>query len=190
MPDHRARLSGNDVGHHSDRRVRRTRAALIHAFNWLVLNGRKRRIGVADIIAEAKVGRSTFYEHFGSAEALHMQALAGPFSILADAATGQGDETRLTNLLKHFWDNRGRARETLTSRTGEKAADLLAELVEARLDGQALRLPKRLAAQQLAQAALAPVRGWMMAAAPSDAAALAGAITCGGRALRDSLSLD
>ena len=190
MADQRIRLSGNNVGHQPDRRVRRTRAALIHAYNWLVLNGRKRRIGVADIVAEAKVGRSTFYEHFGSAEALHMQALAGPFSILADAAAGHGDETRLTNLLKHFWDNRRRARDTLTSRTGEKAANLLAELVEERLDGQALHLPKPLAAQQLAQAALAPVRGWLMAAAPSDAAALAGAIVRAGRALRDSLSLD
>ena len=190
MPDREGGLSGNGGSRRPDRRVQRTRAALIEAFNRLVLHGRKRRIGVADVVAEAKVGRSTFYEHFGSAEALHMRALAGPFSILADAAAGQGDEARLAHLLQHFWVNRGRARDTLTGRTGGKAAELLVAQVEERLAGQPLRLPARLAAQQLAQAALAPVRGWLMAAAPSDAASLAAAIVSGGRALRDSLRVN
>ena len=120
--------------------MRRTRAALVDAFNRLVLFGRKRRIGVADVIAEAKVGRSTFYEHFGSAEALHMQALAQPFGILADAAVGEGDEARLTGLLAHFWDYRGRARESLAGRTGDKAVELLISLIEERLCDESLRV--------------------------------------------------
>ena len=46
-----------------DRRAQRTRAALLDAFNQLFLGRRQRRIRAAALIAEAPVGRSTFYEH-------------------------------------------------------------------------------------------------------------------------------
>ena len=45
-----------------DRRTQRTRAAVLGAFTELFLS-RRRRIRAADLIAEAGVGRSTFYEH-------------------------------------------------------------------------------------------------------------------------------
>src|SRR4051812_2411808 len=61
-----------------DRRIARTREALIGAFNHLVLNRRQRHIRVADIVAEANVGRSTFYEHYSSADDILLQALARP----------------------------------------------------------------------------------------------------------------
>ena len=172
-----------------DRRVTRTRTALIHAFDQLVLSRRKRRIRVADTVAEANVGRSTFYEHYGSADEIHMAALARPFAILADAAAGKGDEERLTGLLAHFWDYRQLARDSLFDRTGEKAARMLADLVEERLraDEAALALPARLAAMQLAEAALAPIRGWITAEAPASAEALAKAICGCGRAIRAAL---
>ena len=92
-----------------DRRAARTRAALIEAFNHLALNHRK-NIRVADIVALANVGRSTFYEHYKSADDIHLQAMPRPFAILADAAAGMGDEARLTGLLRHFWENRQLAR--------------------------------------------------------------------------------
>ena len=172
-----------------DRRVTRTRAALIHAFDQLVLGRRKRRIRVVDIVEEANVGRSTFYEHYGSADEIHMAALARPFATLADAAAGLGDEARLAGLLAHFWDYRQQARGSLFDRTGEKAARMLADLVEERLRSAegALALPARLAAIQLAEAALAPVRGWLTAEAPCTAEALAGAICRSGRAMRAAL---
>lgn len=190
MPDGGDRFSGNGKARREDRRVLRTRAALVGAFNRLVLFGRKRHIAVGDIVAEAGVGRSTFYEHFGSAEALHMHALARPLEALADAAAGRGEEARLVHLLEHFWENRRRARETFAGRAGEQAGRLLANMVEERLGDRPLRLHRQLAAQQLAQVALAPVKGWLMAAAPSDAKSLADAIVNGGKALRDSLRLD
>ena len=158
-----------------DRRVRRTRAALIEAFNHLLLHRRQQRIRVSDIVAKADVGRSTFYDHYSGVDEIHMEALSRPFAILADAAAGDGDPERLRNLLDHFWENRQRARATLAGRTGEKAVRLLADMVEARLveRGAELALPLRLAALQLAQAALAPIRGWVAAEAPCDSATLA-----------------
>src|SRR3954452_19118479 len=111
-----------------DRRVARARAALIHAFDSLVLSRRRRKIRVADIVAEANVGRSTFYEHYKSADDIHMAALSGPFGTLADAAAGLGDEAGLTGLLSHFWEYRQRARESFSERTGEKASRMLADL--------------------------------------------------------------
>jgi AcrR family transcriptional regulator len=172
-----------------DRRVKRTRAALIGAFDHLVLSGRRKPIRVADIVAEAKVGRSTFYEHYKGADDIHMAALARPFAILADAAAGAGDEARLAVLLAHFWENRQRARESFIGRIGDRTSRLLAAMVEDRLKGQegAFAIPLRLAALQLAEAALAPVRGWVTAEAPCTAEALAGAICRCGEAIREGL---
>jgi AcrR family transcriptional regulator len=172
-----------------DRRTKRTRSALIEAFNHLVLNRPRQKIRVADIIDKADVGRSTFYDHFSSAEDLHMEALSRPFAILADAAAGEGDAERLRNLLDHFWENRVRARATFSGRTGDKAARLLAAMVAARLQrrGHELVLPIRLASLQLAQAALAPVKGWVGAEAPCRSSILAKSICRSGEQLVSSL---
>lgn len=167
-------------------RAMRTRTAILHAFNTLFLRERKRRIRVGDVIAEAGVGRSTFYEHFSGAEQLHLTALAGPFAILADAAGGRGDTARTAWLLAHFWENRQRARQSLTGRSGEQAQSLLARLVEERLQGP-LALPPRLAAQQLAAAALAPLRAWLLGEAPSTAEVLADSLCRSGAALLATL---
>jgi AcrR family transcriptional regulator len=172
-----------------DRRVTRTRTALIEAFNHLVLSRRRRRIRVADIVEKANVGRSTFYEHYKSADDIHLAALSRPFAVLADAAAGQGDAGQLTHLLIHFWENRQRARESFDGRMQDKVNRLLASMVEDRLEqaGEPLVIPRRLAAMQLAEAALAPVRGWVTAEAPATPRALAEAICRGGRALTEAL---
>jgi AcrR family transcriptional regulator len=172
-----------------DRRATRTRTALIEAFNHLALSHHK-NIKVADIVAEANVGRSTFYEHYRSADDIHLQAMARPFAILADAAAGLGDEARLTALLCHFWENRQLARSSFMGRMHDKVTRLLAFMVEERLrdEEDALAIPLRLAAMQLAEAALAPIRGWVTAEAPCTAEALAGAICRCGRAMREGLA--
>jgi len=171
-----------------DRRVARTRTALIEAFNHLVLARRQKAIRVADIVAKANVGRSTFYEHYRSTDDIRIEALSRPLAALADAAAGLGDLERLEGLLVHFWQNRQRAREHLTGRAGERTTRLLVDMVEQRLGEAEAAIPRRLAAMQLAEAAFAPVRGWLAAEAPCTAAALACTICNAGRALRCSLS--
>ena len=172
FPDFNAVKSGNGHRKAADRRVRRTRGALIDAWNHLVLSRMQRVIRVSDIVDQAKVGRSTFYDHYASTEALHLDALRRPFSLLADAAAGRGEEEKLTRLLEHFWDYRARARHSFD----EAAERLLASMIEERLDGESLIIPTRIAARQLAAAALTPIVTWVRAEAWCAPAELARAI--------------
>ncbi|HEX9931610.1 MAG TPA: TetR/AcrR family transcriptional regulator [Allosphingosinicella sp.] len=110
-----------------DRRVDRTRGALIGAFNRLFLARRRGPVKVAEIVAEAEVGRSTFYEHYRGADDIFLEALKGPFAGLADAASGAGDAAAIEPLLAHFWDNRQRRREALTGALGERVVRLLGD---------------------------------------------------------------
>lgn len=171
-----------------DRRVRRTRAALIDAFNRLVLERRQRRIAVADVVAEAKVGRSTFYDHYSSADELHLAALRRPFGLLADAAAGRGDEAALERLFAHFWEHRQHARDSFAGRSGERRLRLLADMIEERIAAPA-QIPARLAARQMAAAALAPVLAWVQGEVSCDSARLARSICAGGRAIAEALGI-
>lgn len=172
-----------------ERRSARTREALVEAHNRLVLDHRGRKIKVGDIIEEAGVGRSTFYDHYESADDIHLQALAKPMAMLADAAVGRGDPARLANLLRHFWDNRARAQDTISGRTGARVDRLVTDLVAERLDDIYV-IPAPLAASQLGAAAFAPVKAWLMAAAPCDANALARSICAAGGAAERALRSD
>ena len=148
----------------TDRRRTRTRAALLHAFNELVLENSDKEIRVADIVGKANVGRSTFYEHFAGAHDLHMHALSRPMSVLADAIVGKTDVENLVGLLEHFRENRGRALETLNGRRQRNVTRVLVQLLERRLIGResAGKLPRSLVVVQLAEAPLALIRNWLL----------------------------
>lgn len=171
-----------------DRRTTRTRKALIGAFNHLFLNRRQRHIRVADIVAEANVGRSTFYEHYEGADDILLQSLARPLAVLADAGAGKGDAERVTQLLAHFWENRQRAREMMAGHMERRMTRLLTGMIEERLADRPLILPAKLAAAQLAEAALGPIRGWVRAEASCDPETLAAAICRCGEAMVASLA--
>ena len=176
----------------NDRRVERTRAALINAFNELFLTRRRNEtIRVSDIVEHANVGRSTFYEHYSSADHLYLQALARPFSILADAIAGRCEPSKLCWLLEHFWENRQRARTTFTGRQRDQVTRLLAGLLEERLaqSGTGPVIPIRLAALQLAEASMALIRGWVMAEASCTAECLAETICETSALMRSALFL-
>lgn len=178
-----------DIDDITDRRVRRTRRALIEAFNTLVTSRRYEDIKVSDIIEAADVGRSTFYEHYSGREAIHRDALAAPMSILADAACGRGDAARLTSLLEHFWDNRALARSTLSGPQGKGAVRLLADQITDRLSERegADALPVRLAAMQLAEGHLGLVRAWASGEASATPDQLAPVIIQSSKAALDAL---
>jgi AcrR family transcriptional regulator len=178
--DVRVKLSGNSQPSKTstDRRVRRTRRALIGAFNQLVLKQRYEDIRIGDIVDAADVGRSTFYEHFAGRDDLHLQALSHPMAILADAAAGQGDVQKLTHLLEHFWENRTLARASFTGPQRAGIARMLAGQIEERLvaKDRAADLPVRLAAIQIADGHLGLVRAWVYGEASATPAVLADAI--------------
>lgn len=173
-----------------DRRITRTRTALIGAFNHLVLIKRRQRgIKAAEIIAEANVGRSTFYDHYSSADAVMLEAIRHPFGILADALTGKGSAASLTPLLEHFWENRQLARDMLV-RLDAPVKRVLTEMIEERIGTRPLIIPTRLAAMQIAESALAPISGWVTAEAPCAAETLARAIWRCGAAMLASLAAE
>lgn len=167
----------------------RTRRAIVDAYNHLIQHRRQRSIKVADIVARANVGRSTFYEHYAGADDVFMEAVAGPLALLADAAAGASGGDTLDILLRHFWENRQRARDVLSGRQGERISRLLADLIGARLpDDDGFVIPSRLVALHLSEAMLAPIQGWLMAEAPCAPDQLAAALCASATASREALA--
>ena len=64
----------------TESRIERTHEALLRAFRELVFERGYDAISVRDIIENANIGRSTFYEHFENKEDLLRRAL-GPIRI-------------------------------------------------------------------------------------------------------------
>jgi AcrR family transcriptional regulator len=158
-----------------DPRKRRSREALLQAFFGLVLTRRYHEITIADVVAKAGVGRSTFYEHFRSKDALLAAAIEGPFGILA-SMLGEPSPTRVQGILEHFWQNRGMARGLFQGAGLRPVRATLVALIEARLKrdhGPHLRLPPRLAAHALADAMLSPIIAWLSGEAACTAHDLA-----------------
>ena len=104
-----------------DRRQRKTREAVFTAFSELIRARKYESITVQDIIDEADVGRSTFYAHFDTKEAL-LDALCGEvffhlFGENACAFTGSEDtlEGKLTHILWHIRDSQNNLSAILRS---------------------------------------------------------------------------
>ena len=65
----RSRTAEKD-GERVDRRVRRSRRAIVAAFDRLIMDEPLERITVSRIAREADVDRKTFYQHYGSVDGL------------------------------------------------------------------------------------------------------------------------
>lgn len=166
----------------------RTRARLIAAFNQLVFDKTRGPIRVAQIIEKAGVGRSTFYDHFANAEAVHMAALSRPLSYLAAPAAGTGTVEQLQWLLDHFHGNRGRAREVLLGSSRDRITRLLADMIDERVEtGDDLAIPRRVATMQIAEAMLGPIRLWIVGEFAATSQSLAASLFATAAAMRGSL---
>ncbi len=147
-----------------------TRARLVKVFNRLLLEGASPRPKVAQVIAEAGVARSTFYDHFDGIEALSNESLAGLFAAISECLVSSKDDAQLVSLLEHIWENRTQGRELLTGVRAERTEALFAKQVEARLkESQDARLHAIL----IAGTAMSALSGWAtgrMSTPPSDLA--------------------
>lgn len=147
-------------------RSRRTREAILSAFATLVLARRYDSIRTADLIAAAGVGRSTFYEHFRSKEAVLLAAVEPILHTLASAALGRAGTAQVRAMLDHVWAQRGVARLLLEGRTGDRLQRRIAAMIIAR-HGDMLPAMGAAAAQS------AMLRLWLRGEAACPAAELA-----------------
>ncbi|MEM7281224.1 MAG: TetR/AcrR family transcriptional regulator [Pseudomonadota bacterium] len=153
--------SGKSI--HKDPRKNKTRAAILSAFNHLFFEDEEKNIRVGDVVDRAGIGRSTFYEHFGSVEDLYASALAHPMSILANAMVGTASEEELISLLDHFMENQQRARRTLDGPRRQSVVKVLSTLLEERLQGWHRKnpTPRQVVLRHLAEAPIALVGSWV-----------------------------
>jgi len=171
-----------------DRRVRRTRSAIVSAFNRLILEGGYASVTPAGIAAAAGVGRSTFYEHFGGVDDVLGQTLA---TILSPLAAGCVEETmpeQGPRALEHFWRNRRLGRALISGpayRVVLRAFAAEFELVLSRLPGSRHgddRLKPELIALQLAAGQLALIDAWLLGRSGHSPAQIVRALRASGRA--------
>ena len=113
-----------------DRRQRKTRAAIFQAFNKLLEEKHFNNITVQEILDEANVGRSTFYSHFETKDALLREMCTDIFDHIFShelhsetshdfSASDHGLQEKITHLLYHLKDNRGNVLGVLSGESSE-----------------------------------------------------------------------
>ena len=153
-----------------DPRRKKTLAAIQKAFFGFVLHRRYHEIKIDDIVAAAGIARSTFYEHYRSKDALLSASLTGPFQVLATSVRGvqldglDAVAQRLTQILLHFWGNRGIARGIFFGDSRRKLAQTLAGCleVEFKLSKARLSLPLPLVCVAIAETLLTMLNEWLL----------------------------
>jgi len=167
-----------------DRRVERTRHAILGAFRDLVLTRGYDSLTVRDLVETAGIGRSTFYEHFDDKDDLFQESVRPLFSVLADTIGPGAVAHQLEWVIAHFGHNRRLARVMLAGSARGLMSRFLAEELESRLTGGAHGtkplIPLSLVAAHLAEAQLGLIEAWMLAknpCAPDELAHALGAST-------------
>lgn len=147
-----------------------TRAAILATFNRLLLESQSSRPRVAEIVAEAGVARSTFYDHFEGVEALFDESLSMLLGQVAQCLVGYRSQGDMVWLMEHIHDNRERGREMLAGPGAERTETLLARLLMRELEG---RKDARLHAILVAGMVMAALGAWVTGRLSTSPAALA-----------------
>lgn len=151
-----------------------TRAQIVATFNRLMLGGEKGRPRVAEIVAEAGIARSTFYDHFDGVEALFDESLSYVLRRIAQCLVGSGSREDMIWLLVHVQEKRNRGRDMLTGPGAERTENLLARLLLEELEG---RPDARLHAILVAGTVMAALGAWVTGRLSSTPEALADRLT-------------
>jgi AcrR family transcriptional regulator len=172
-----------------DRRTGRTRAALMSAFVELVLRDGYEATAVGDIIRRANIGRSTFYLHYSSKEALLTESLERPCSGLAACAGGAATPQMLIPLLEHFREQRNLNRVFFEHPVRRLWVRRLAALIERKVTpafrtgrGRA-RMPRSLLALVIAEMQIALIVHWLTGAVAVKSEVIAEALVFNTRAM-------
>jgi len=184
-------LSGNFIHAHDqmDRRIRRTRDAIIGAFKSIVFQTRYNDIRVSDIANKADIGRSTFYEHFAGKDDLLVSSMNWVLVGLAESAKPGADLATVFEVLDHIWENRSKGRTILSGQSGDRFTKALASKFEAGLkqlleaEKTEFLLPPVFTANQLAASTMSLLKTWLSGTAPASAEAMAKALTRSSKAI-------
>ena len=174
----------------NDPRTARTDAALVAAFNRLLLADGYETLTPASIASAAGVARSTFYAHYSSKLALLRHVLQLVLEPLADAVDTRRPSNNLELVLDHFWDNRRLARALMAGRPRRILQERLAEMIESNLRrrGFVLPIPLPMAASCIAHGQVAMLDSWLAGRDTCSAAKFAEAIRAVGVASVKALS--
>jgi AcrR family transcriptional regulator len=168
------------------------KAAVLRAFVELVGAKQYDEIAVGEIIKQAGVSRSTFYEHYRGKSDLLTRSIAGPFKILADGVLSAA-QSKLVPLLEHFWSNRAFARGVLLGSVRPRVATVLVIHIESRLKRRETesraryRLPRRLIAWQLTETMLGLITAWLTGEARCSATELADGLSRSSHAVLEAM---
>ncbi len=113
-----------------DRRQQKTRTAIFESFSGLLAEKRYNQISVQEIIDRANVGRSTFYAHFETKDALLHELCTDLFAHVFsdhlmterthDFSSARDDpHAAITHILYHLRDNRKNMVGIMTCESGE-----------------------------------------------------------------------
>ena len=161
-----------------DRRVLRSRQALVDAFRALVVETPYDDITVGEVIEKAGVGRSTFYEHYQNKDDLLRASVGGAIEALANMTTSAHDAERLSFWIGNLWDTRKLGRVLLSGQAGVYLVRTLAAEIEQRLASEARHAsmikppPAKLVALQMAEAELGLIHHWLQGVAAMSTEAM------------------
>ena len=146
----------------ADRRIERTRVALMTAFVDLVLSDGYESATVESVAERANVGRSTFYSHYTSKRELLEESLQHPSDGLAACVGVAATPQELLPLLAHFTEQRAINRVCLEAPIRSIWVRTLARMIERRLPRSArAKLPAGLIALVVAESQIALIAHWL-----------------------------
>jgi len=153
----------HDDAQSMDARRLRTRLAIRNVFFTMVLERRYYEIKIDDIVEQAGIARSTFYEHYKNKDELLASSLEGPFSILVGLIDDTTTKEALVHILEHFWQNRAMARGIFAGAVRKKVAATLANMIKQKIAGQGLnrKMPSAMIGIQISEMLLAPLGAWL-----------------------------
>jgi AcrR family transcriptional regulator len=168
-----------------DRRVARTRAALMSAFTDTVFEKGFENVTVLEVTRRANVGRSTFYQHFAGREDILSACMSRFFSVIAAAAHAPAQPPELQRVLEHLFENRRLTDAIFTGAAREALVRMLSGMIEQNLTGGEMLVHPRLIGLQIAHAQLALIEAWMRGKAHATVPSIATVLHSGSIALRE-----
>lgn len=159
-----------------DRRVRRTKQALVKAFVALMREKSYDDITIRNLLDRADVGRSTFYAHYRGKDDLLQRSFEEMLSMLDRHMELQGASNRVVpvkELFQHVWQfksfHQALVRARIMDRQHQAHVNYLSQLIESRLANDTHKdqdVPRTVLAHAMASGLLALLKWWMDHGAP------------------------